>query len=227
MVIRVSVLAGRLGRVEVHEEDLTAAARIRNAALDGFARDGVEATSIRDVAGAAGFSAGLVQHHFKTKGDLEQAVNDYVLRVAADAYAGFQEETDGMGTEELLRAIGDRITAFVRDYPTALLYVIRSAAAGEEAGLNIFDAFVGIAKAQVDRLASEGKLADDIDYLWTALHVVIFNLGTVLLEPAINRHLPATFLDPEQLHRWNEATTRLVSRGAMRPGVEPGDVRPG
>jgi len=207
--------------VHVQQGDLTAAARIRNAALEGFARDGVEATSIRDVARRAGVSAGLVQHHFKTKADLEQAVNEYVLRVAAESYAGFEEETAGMPTEELMCGMGDRITGFVRDHPSALLYVVRSAAAGEEAGLNIFDAFLAIIRAQVDRLAEAGVLREEIDREWLALHTVIFNLATVLLEPAINRHLPDPFRDPVQLRRWNEATSDLISRGAL--GSVPDD----
>jgi TetR/AcrR family transcriptional regulator, regulator of cefoperazone and chloramphenicol sensitivity len=201
--------------VRVPEEDLTAVARIRNAALEGFARDGVEATSIRDVAAAAGVSPGLVQHHFKTKEDLERAVNEHVVRIAAEAYAEFEAATADADTEELLTAIGDVITAFVRDHRSALLHVIRSAAAGEEAGLGIFDALMAIVNGQVERLAGEGSLQPDIDRLWAALHVVVFNLGTVLLEPAIDRHLPAPLRDPEQLQRWNEATTQLISRGVI------------
>lgn len=203
--------------MRVSDQDLTAVARIRNAALEGFARDGVEATSIRDVAKAANVSPGLVQHHFKTKADLERAVNEYVIQIAAEAYRGFEGATAGASTEELLQAMGDFITAFVRDHRSALLYVIRSAALGEEAGLGIFDAFVAIVGAQVERLAGDGALRDDVDPLWTCLHVVIFNLGTVMLEPAIDRHLPEPFHSPAQLERWNEATTRLVSSGVVKP----------
>jgi AcrR family transcriptional regulator len=202
--------------MRVSDQDLTAVARIRNAALEGFARDGVAATSIRDVARAANVSAGLVQHHFKTKADLERAVNEYVLRIAAEAYEGFEGATAGASTEELLKAMGDFITVFVREHRSALLYVIRSAALGEEAGLDIFDAFLAIVAAQVERLGRDGTLREDIDRLWTSLHVVIFNLGTVMLEPAIDRHLPAPLRDPSQLERWNEATTRLLSRGVVR-----------
>jgi TetR/AcrR family transcriptional regulator, regulator of cefoperazone and chloramphenicol sensitivity len=202
--------------MRISEEDLTAVARIRNAALEGFVRDGVEATSIRDVAAAAGVSPGLVQHHFKTKADLEQAVNEYVLRVAAEAYAAFEEETTGAETDDLLCAIGDFITAFVRDHHTALVYVIKSAANGEKAGLGIFNAFISIVSGQVDQLAELGTLRPDIDRLWLTLHVVIFNLGTVLLEPAITPHLAGSLWDPAQLERWNEATTDLLDRGVIR-----------
>jgi AcrR family transcriptional regulator len=201
--------------MRVSDRDLTAVAKIRNAALEGFARDGVGATSIRDVAKAANVSAGLVQHHFKTKADLERAVNEHVLQIAGEAYQGFEEATAGASTDELLQAMGDFITAFVRDHRSALLYVIRSAALGEEAGLGIFDAFLAIVAAQVERLADDGTLREDVDRLWASLHVVIFNLGTVMLEPAIDRHLPTPLRDTVQLERWNEATTQLVSRGIV------------
>jgi TetR/AcrR family transcriptional regulator, regulator of cefoperazone and chloramphenicol sensitivity len=199
------------------EQDLTAVARIRNAALEGFARDGVTATSIRDVAKAAGVSPGLVQHHFKTKAELERAVNDYVVQIATEAYEGFEQSTADASTDELLRAMGDRITVFVREHRSALLYVIRSAAHGEQAGLSMFDAFMALIDAQVQRLADEGTLRPDADRLWLALHVVIFNLGTVLLEPAVNRHLPEPFRSPAQLERWNRATTQVIAEGAVKP----------
>lgn len=72
--------------MHVLDSDLTTFARIRNAALAGFASDGVAATSIRDVARAAGVSPGLVQHHFPTKAALGQAVNDDVAAIAIDAF---------------------------------------------------------------------------------------------------------------------------------------------
>ena len=201
--------------MRVSELDLTAVARIRNAALEGFARDGVAATSIRDVAKAAGVSPGLVQHHFKTKGDLERAVNEYVVALATEAYEGFEEASASANTEELLQTMGERITAFVREHPSVLLYVIRSAAAGEQAGLNMFDAFLALIDSQVRRLAEEGTLRPEVDRLWLGLHVVIFNLGAVLLEPAVDRHLSAPFRDPEQLERWNRATAQLFTEGAV------------
>jgi TetR/AcrR family transcriptional regulator, regulator of cefoperazone and chloramphenicol sensitivity len=200
----------------VRDQDLTAVARIRNAALEGFARDGVAATSIRDVARAANVSAGLVQHHFKTKAALERAVNEYVVQVAIEAYEGFEESTATSTTDELMEAMGDRITAFFREHRSALLYVIRSAAQGERAGLNIFDAFLTLIDKQVQRLADEGTLRDDVDRLWTGLHVVVMNLGTVLLEPAINRHLPEPLRNPDQLDRWNKATTEVFRHGVVK-----------
>ncbi len=204
--------------MRVLASDLTSYARIRNAALEGFARDGVAGTSIRDVAKAAEVSPGLVQHHFPTKAALIGAVNDYVIGVASDAFS----DPPGEGSPtDVQQELGDRVTAFVREHPTALLYVARSAADGDRAALEIFDAFLAIARAQWQALADHALLRPDIDLTWAALHVVVLNLGTILLVDAINRHLPEPFLDPEQLERWNAASNALFREGLYRRRTAP------
>jgi AcrR family transcriptional regulator len=203
--------------MHIREEDLTAAARIRNAALEGFARNGIEATSVREVAKAAKVSAGLVQHHYKTKAELQQAVNDYVSGIAAEFFDGVQETTKTGKVAELLQAIGDRIMALVRDHSLAILYVLRCVNQGDRAGLDIFDEFMALANSQVERLARDGILRSDVDKAWTALHVVTLNLGTVLLEPAIDRYLERPFRDSRELERWTRASTQLFLRGVVSP----------
>lgn len=194
----------------VRDEDLTPAARIRKAALEGFARNGVAATSIRDVAQAAGVSGGTVQHHYKTKDDLRAAVNEYVVPVGQEALARIGDTTAG---EDHVQEMGDRITGLMRDHHDALLYVIRSAAEGDEGALAIFDSFVAVADAQLARLDDEGLLREGVDRRWAALHVVIFNLGTALLEPAISRRLERPLRTADELERWNVATTELFRSG--------------
>ena len=203
--------------MRVADSDLTAVARIRNAALERFARDGVAGTTIRDVAKTAGVSPGLVQHHYKTKADLERAVNEHVLQIAVEASEGLEEATAGADTEELFLAMGKRTTELVRDHRSALLYVIRSAANGEKAGLEIFDAFLGLVNRHVERLAEEGTLREGVDRLWLGLQVVILDLGAVLLQPAVDRHLPTPLLEPDQLDRWRKACTELLRQGVVAP----------
>lgn len=194
--------------------DLTAVARIRNAALDGFARDGVAATSIRSVAEAAGVSPGLVQHHFPSKAALRIAVNEYVIRIAREAFADVPVDGDAAA---IFEDFGDRITALVREHPTALRYVARAAAEGDPAALDLFDGFVAITEAQQGRLADAGLLEPSLDRTWAALHLVVFNLGTMMLEEAIDRHLPEPFRREESLERWNAAGTAFFRRALTRP----------
>jgi hypothetical protein len=48
------------------------------------------------------------------------------------------------------------------------------------------------------------------------MHLVIFNLATILFEGAIDANLPSPLFEPEQLSRWNAATTELYRRGMFR-----------
>jgi AcrR family transcriptional regulator len=59
-------------------EDLTARARIREAAIRLFAEHGVEETAILDIAKEAGVSGGLIRHHFGSKEGLRVACDTYV-----------------------------------------------------------------------------------------------------------------------------------------------------
>jgi AcrR family transcriptional regulator len=207
--------------MEAPASDLTGLARIRNAALEGFARDGVPATSIRDVAKRAGVSPGLVQHYFPSKTALVDAVNAHVLELATDAFTDLSESTTPI---EAQQELGDRVTAFVAEHPTALLYVARSTADRDDAALGIFDAFVAIAGAQWQRLADNDLLRPDTDLTWTALHAVVMILGTILLRDAIERHLPEPFFTPAQLDRWNAASNALFREGTYRAAIPPGDA---
>jgi AcrR family transcriptional regulator len=62
------------------EEELTARARIRRAALEQFADLGFERTTIRGIAASAGVSPGLLRHHFGSKQALRDAVDAHVLQ---------------------------------------------------------------------------------------------------------------------------------------------------
>lgn len=66
-------------------EDLTAEARIRDAAIRLFADHGYNGTAIRAIAAQAGVSPALVVHHYGSKEGLRRACNDYLaetIRVA-------------------------------------------------------------------------------------------------------------------------------------------------
>jgi len=195
--------------------DLTALARIREAALQGFATDGVAATSIRDVAKRAGVSPGLVQHYFPSKTALVQAIGEHVLALATSAFSDLPEHDSPI---EAQQDLGDRVTALVTEHPTAVLYVARASADGDPAALQIFDAFIAIAHEQWQALADHDLLRPDADLTWIALHSITIILGTVMLGQAIDRHLPQPFFTPEQLERWNAAGNALFREGAYRHG---------
>lgn len=79
--------------------DLTARARIRDAALARFGTDGIAGTSVRAVAADAGVSPALAVHHFGSKEGLRQACDDYVLDAIR---SGGEAATEALG--EVLQA---------------------------------------------------------------------------------------------------------------------------
>jgi AcrR family transcriptional regulator len=204
--------------MRVLASDLTTYARVRNAALEGFARDGVTGTSIRDIAKAAEVSPGLVQHHFPNKAALIGAVNGYVIDIATSA---FSQPLDSDSPTDIQQQLGDRVTALVREHPTTLRYVARSAADGDETALVLFDAFLAIARSQWQAVADQDLLRPDTDITWAALHAVVINLGTILLTDAIDRHLPEPFFTPRQLERWNAASSALFREGIYQAPSTP------
>jgi AcrR family transcriptional regulator len=108
--------------------ELTSAERIREAALEGFARDGVKATSIRDVAAAAGVSPGLVQHHYASKAALREAVDQHIL---AAGLANFAEIPEAESFEDFNEQMGNIITEFVSQNPAMGRYIARAIVEGE------------------------------------------------------------------------------------------------
>lgn len=184
--------------------------RIRVAALEGFARDGVEATSIRDVAAAAGVSPGLVQHYFPSKAVLRAAVDAHVTEVARAALA--VRPVDG----DVVEDIAARLTALVAEHFVELRYVGRGVAEGDEAALAIFATLTELCREQLAKFQADGLLREDLDLEWAALHTVLINLGTVILEPGVSGQLRRPFLDPREVERWKRATTALFVTGELR-----------
>jgi AcrR family transcriptional regulator len=62
-------------------DDRTARARIRDAAIERFANEGVAAANLKDIAADAGVSTPLVIHHFGSKDGLRAECDEYVAAV--------------------------------------------------------------------------------------------------------------------------------------------------
>jgi AcrR family transcriptional regulator len=115
-------------------EDLTAQARIRDAALGLFAERGMERATIRDIAARAGVSLGLVRHHFGAKEALREACDAYALAKAGELMmqAAGPDASPGPGFQPAV-------------HPTLVLlvkYFARSIADGSPAAAALFDKFV-------------------------------------------------------------------------------------
>lgn len=185
--------------------------KIRDAALVSFAARGVGATSLREVACAAGVSIGLVQHHFGTKAGLVEAVDRHVAEVIRTSLA----TGPGPTTTE---AFGQQVTALLAEHTTAMDYLARALVEATPFGNATFDALVAMGDARWERRAEHGLLRPDLDRTWAALNPLLLVLGAIILRSHLDRHLPDHFTSVPQLSRWEDAVNDLLRRGQLRPG---------
>lgn len=102
-------------------DDLTAAARIRDAAIDLFGRDGF-AVGVRSIAAAAGVSPGLVIHHFGSKDGLRKACDDFIAEtVLASKSEAIQSSDPATWLAQL---------AEIEEYAPLMAYLVRTLQSG-------------------------------------------------------------------------------------------------
>ena len=95
--------------VTASAEDLTARARLRDAAIRLFAERGVAGSPVRDIAEAAGVTAGLITHYFGSKVGLKAAVDERLVEVFTEPLSslpGDSEAFAGAVSEGLAHQMG-------------------------------------------------------------------------------------------------------------------------
>ena len=196
--------------VPVQVDDLTARARIREAALELFARDGVAATSMRSVAAKAGVSSSLVVHHFRTKTGLRTAVDDAVLTAFGSALtsvdlSGTAEEV----TDQVNRAVasiigGDRA---VRDY------LGRSLFEATESSQRLFDALFDLIHSGLEALEATGVVRRGTDPVWRAYAALFIILGPIILNRQLEARIGTDAFDPAVVQARSASNIDLLRHG--------------
>jgi AcrR family transcriptional regulator len=169
-------------RSERTEADLTARARIRDAAIRRFAADGMNA-SLRTVAADAGVSAGLILHHFGSRAGLRTACDDHVLaeiRETKSAVLG-----PGGGTGVFLAQL-----AQVEGYAPLVGYVLRCMQSGGTLAADFVEHLVTDAVAYLGEAVAAGSIRPSRDPEARARLLVEQGIGALLLQlPAHQDHL--------------------------------------
>lgn len=186
--------------------------RIRHAALANFATHGTAATTLRAVAASAGVSLGLVQHHFATKAGLIKAVDDYVLAFIIAPLAQPIPEPPA----DSIADIGSRVTRIISERPDVASYVGRALVDGSPLGETLFDTLMDVGIARWHQRAEHGETRPDVDLTWAAINGLVLALGAISLRVHVDRHLPAPFTSPDQVHRWQMATDSLLREGLFQ-----------
>ncbi|MEV0680201.1 TetR family transcriptional regulator [Actinosynnema sp. NPDC050436] len=177
--------------------DLTARARIRDAALALFGADGVAATSVRAVSASAGVSAGLVLHHFGSKEGLRQACDEYVL--------------DAM-REGARLADGDLADALDAAAPVRR-YLARALLDGTTAATTLFDEIVARTEAWLADGERDGRIRPSSDPRARATTYVAWMLAPLVLGDQVGRLLGGDPADSVVAVRAARAGLEMLTRG--------------
>ena len=186
-------------------KDLTARARIRDAALALFAERGMDGATIRDIAKDAGVSGGLIRHHFGSKDDLRAACDSYAL----DQLMQIKEQAvlDGQLANPSFMSAA---------HPTVLLlyrYLARSLVDGSPAATAMFDEMVELGEAWL-ATHNPGQMADPRGY---SAVLVATQTGMLMMHAQLSRWLGADIFTAEGHLRLTEAMIDFFSQPLLSP----------
>lgn len=190
-------------------EDLTARARIRDAAVRRFAADGLDAP-LRAVAADAGVSAGLVVHHFGSRAGLRTACDEYVLTIIRENKA---HVVAASGAPAAMLAQ----FAMLKEYTPIVGYVLRCLQTGGEVAEHLIDAMVADAVDYFDAGVRAGTIRPSRDPAGRARLLTQMALGSLLLD------LPSRIdsLDLDELPAWFESYTERIVLPTLELFTEP------
>jgi AcrR family transcriptional regulator len=159
-------------------EDLTARARIREAAMRHFAEHGFERATIRGIAETAGVSSGLIRHHFGSKQDLREACDQHLARMLHR----LNDQVEGdLGLEA-----GVNPLSVAREGPYQA-YLARALVEGSAAG--VFDEMVAMTERWVARVDRDRSQPKGVDVRSRAAVMTAMALAVGILGEHVGRHL--------------------------------------
>lgn len=176
--------------------DLTAKARIRQIALELFATNGADATSMRAISSRAGVTVGLITHHFGTKAGLIQAVEDDLLDGIQRAIA--YKESDAT-TDGVVKKLDQRLLDHIDANPLVAAYLRRMMLIeGNGAGSDLTERFTRMALRQIKDLRRRGIASTSREPEDQVMQVMLVQLGQVLMQPFVDQIAGHLDRDPQQ-----------------------------
>lgn len=186
--------------LNMRSADLTAAARIRDAAIEQFGEHGF-GVGLRAIAEAAGVSAALVIHHFGSKEGLRKACENYIAETIR-------------GTKSEALQSNDPATWFaqlaeIEEYAPLMAYLVRSLQTGGELANMLWRRMIDNAEEYMEEGVRAGTIKPSRDPKARAKYLAITGGGGFLLY--IQMHETPTDL---------RAVLRDYSRDMILPSLE-------
>lgn len=153
-------------------DDLTAAARIRDAAIKLWGEQG-NGASVRAIADAAGVSPALVIHHYGSKDGLRQAVDDYLLAYIRSEKSRTITSND---PQVWLDAIDE-----IETFAPMVRYLLHSVQSGGEPGRAFLRRSIDDAEQYLEDGVRAGTIKPSRDPKGRALWVSLNSVGSLII----------------------------------------------
>ena len=153
-------------------DDLTAVARIRDAAIEQVGQHGFS-VGLRAIATAAGVSAALVIHHFGSKEGLLRACDEYIAEQIREAKTESLRSSD---PASWLRAVAE-----IDTYAPMMAYLVRSLQSGSDLAKEFWQRMIDNAEQYLEEGVRAGTLKPSRDPKARAKFLGIIGGGGFLL----------------------------------------------
>ncbi|WP_078289074.1 helix-turn-helix domain-containing protein [Mycobacterium sp. D16R24] len=167
-------------------DDLTARARIRDAALHEFGEKGYDGATIRGIAARAGVSSGLLRHHFGSKQELRDACDEYLVKTMRDINEQVQTNVE-RGDVHYVSA---RIP--IGQYQDYISRALVDGSAGQ-----VFDEMVAMTEGWLASADHYRVFPADVDVRSRATVITAMALAVPLLQQHVSRGLGIDVNSPE------------------------------
>lgn len=170
----------------VDPDDLTARARIRDAALREFGDKGYDGATIRGIAARAGVSSGLLRHHFGSKQELRDACDEYLVKTMRD----INEQVQANVERGDVHYVSARIP--VGQYQAYITRALVEGSAGQ-----LFDEMVAMTEGWLAVADQNRAYLAAVDVKSRAAVITAMALAVPLLQQHVSRGLGVDIDSPE------------------------------
>ena len=189
---------------QLHADDRTTRARIRDTAIECYAAHGVAETTVRKIAAAAEVSPGLVIHHFGSMEGLRSTCDEHVASVIRDRKDEAMSAGPGLDLLSSLRNAG---------YGPLVGYLAQVLTDDSPAVAKLVDDLVADAEIYLHHGVASGMLRPTDDPRGRAAVVALWSLGALVLHHHLNRILGVDLTSPD-------AASEPAFLGYIRPAME-------
>jgi AcrR family transcriptional regulator len=187
--------------------------RLLLVAMKLFAAHGFDGVTVRDISSAANVSVGLINHHFRSKEGLRQAVDDYFISRTAAAIERAIESTQNLAPDLIADFQRNWIVKYKDEWPEFVAYFRRAIVEASPWGETLFRRYHESIRRMVDRLDAAGKIRPETDRFWLPLIYMFVLLGPLVLDPFIRNMFGRSAYEPEMWARFSKAFNQILWEG--------------